>query len=539
MDVNKNKQIDFSKNKRITSYMGSIASATFISRILGFIRDAMVAYLFGATIFSDAFYAAYRIANLFRRMFGEGAFSTAFIPVLSEYVSKDKDKAYKFIRILMGNLLVIVLFLTLICILTAPFLIYVIASGFRDNPEQFALTIQLARIMMPYFIFISLAACLMGVLQVHKKFFIPALAPLSLSVSIILYIGILVPLFFKDYTISQLVVGLSISVLIGGLGQLLFMVPSYIKKGYWILPKINFMHQGSKKVFRLMIPAMFSVSIDQINMFISATFLASFLAKGSVTALYYSDRLTQLPLALFGIAAASVALPLFSEAVAKKRSDDFKQILSHTIKIVGYMVIPSTVGLIVLGRPIIQLLFERGAFDARATALTYAALVPFAIGIISFSIVKILANAFFSLQDMKKPVMISMGCMVLNVLFAVLLMREFGITGLAAASTLSVSINMVLLIVALRKKIGSLFGKNILKIYIKILAASGIMGVSVYYISRALEPAGMIMQVLVSMAAGLVIYMIASKILKIGERKDIIRYFKKDLFRSKEATDYS
>ncbi|MFH1380218.1 MAG: murein biosynthesis integral membrane protein MurJ, partial [bacterium] len=449
--------MDVNKNKRITSYIGSITTATFISRILGFIRDAMVAYLFGATAFSDAFYAAYRIANLFRRLFGEGAFSSAFIPILSQYVAKDKKKSYKFIRIVMGNLLTIVLFLTFLCIIFAPQLIYVLASGFRNNPAQFTLTIKLTRIMMPYFIFISLAACLMGVLQVHKKFFIPALAPLSLSLSIIIYIGIIVPFFLKGYAMSRLVIGLAVAVLIGGFGQLLFMVPSYLGKGYWVIPKIKFNHPGSIKVFRLMIPAMFSISIDQINMFISATFLASFLAKGSVTALYYSDRLTQLPLALFGIAAASVALPLFSEAIARKRIDDFKQILGHTVKIVGYLVIPSIVGLAVLGKPIIRLLFERGAFDARATSMTYAALIPFAIGIIAFSLVKILANAFFSMQDMKKPVIISSACMVLNVILAVILMQEFGITGLASASTLAAVTNMVLLIIALKKKIGSLF----------------------------------------------------------------------------------
>lgn len=514
-------------DKHIIKHVGSVTSATMISRIFGFIRDALVAYLFGATVFSDAFYVAYRIANLFRRLFGEGAFSSAFIPVFASYYTNERGKTKEFLRVMMGNLLSVVLFLTFLGIVCAPVFVRILALGFRDNPEQLALTITLARIMFPYFIFISLAACIMGVLQTHKIFFIPALAPVSLSISIITYIVVIVPLFCKEWTLGQLAIGLSVSVLVGGVGQWLWMIPSVLKKGYSILPKINFTHTGSKRVFGLMIPAMMGISVDQINMFISATFLASFLAYGSITSLYYSDRLTQFPLALFGIAIASVALPLMSKASSQNCMRDFKETLSFSIRMIGYLVIPSAVGLIVMGIPIIIILFQRGVFDERATHMTYAALIPFSIGMVAFSLIKILANAFYALQDTKRPMIIASICMCINVILSIILMRPFGVAGLAAASATSAFINVFFLIIFLRKKIGMFSGEKIVRTYGKIIIASLAMGGVVWVISRMLSPVGPFMQVLAGISAGCIVYMGITALLHIEERKHIITLFRR------------
>lgn len=519
--------MDVNKNKHIITHAGNVTFATLCSRIFGFIRDALVAFIFGASTFSDAFYAAYRIANLFRRLFGEGAFASSFIPVLAAYISKGKKQENDLVRTVMGNLLCVTVFLTALGILIAPVLVWFLVTGFRNNPEQIALTVSLTRIMFPYFIFISLAACLMGVLQINKIFFIPAIAPVSLSLSIIAYVLVILPVFGADWSLHQTAVGLSVSVLIGGFGHLLFMIPVYMRKGYSILPKINFNHTGSRRVFTLMLPAMFGISIDQINMFISATFLASFLAKGSVTALYYSDRITQFPLALFGIAMSSVALPLMSRAHAAGKTGEIKEILNYSVRMVGYLVIPSMVGLIILGLPIIQLLFERGAFDSRATSLTYAALVPYSCAIIFFSLVRLFANAFYAMQDMKKPVIIASVSMIINIILAFILMRPFGIAGIGTASAVSSGINVVVLAVYLRKKIGLLGGKKICISYTLMAVAAGTMGAAVLAVSRLMHNTLPGIRVLVSVGIGVAVYSAAAHLLHIEERKQIFDFFKR------------
>ncbi|MBD3272467.1 MAG: murein biosynthesis integral membrane protein MurJ [Elusimicrobia bacterium] len=518
MDVNKH---------TIIKSVGNISAATMICRVFGFIRDALVAYLFGATVISDAFYAAYRIANLFRRLFGEGAFASAFIPVFTHHKHHNRSSAHDFARTMIGNLLVVVLFLTMLGILTAPLLVRILASGFSDNPDQMRLTVLLAQIMFPYFVFISLAACLMGVLQVHKRFFVPALAPIMLSISIIAYCTGVIPLCGSQWNLATKVVGLSVSVLIGGLGQFAFMIPSYLREGFSLLPRLDFHHPGPRRVFKLMMPAMYGISIDQINMFISATFLASFLTDGSVTALYYADRLTQLPLALFGIASATVALPLMSQAVAQQRVEDLKNTLEFSLRMIGFAVIPSIVGLIVIGHPIIELLFERGAFDQRASLLTYRALVPFSIAVMFFSIVKLLANAFYAMQNMVKPVVIATCSMCVNIGAAIVLMRSYGVAGIASATCISSMVNALLLYYYIRRSIGSLFGKDLLRSYIKILCASVIMGAGVFLLMDKLSSFMLVIRVVLSICGGVGLYMIAAQVINIEERKHIMSLFRR------------
>jgi putative peptidoglycan lipid II flippase len=463
---------------RLARSAGIFTSATLLSRILGYFRDTMVAAFFGAGPAADAFYTAFRISNLFRRLLGEGALSASFVPVFSEYTqTRSHEETQRFLNTIFTTLLVILSVITLFGVLFAPQITRVIARGFDPTSERFALTVTLTRYMFPFMLFISLAALITGVLNAFHSFFLPALAPACLSAAEMLYIGFLWVAHVKG---QNAIVGLAVSVTVGGFSQFFVHVPALFEKGYSLALCWNPRHEGVRRVGRLILPATVGVAADQLNAFVD-TMMATFLSVGSVTSLYYSNRVMQLPLALFGIALSQVALPTMSASVARGATQEVKDTLNFALRLTLFMILPATTGLIVLGHPIVQTLFQYGKFSTEASWVTTWALVAFSIGLFAYSAVKILAATFYAYQTTRIPVMIASCCVGLNVVlnvatllarkklsllhpeWATLLNGRVGVACLALATSIASWVNATTLFILLRRKLGPLGGGRVLR----------------------------------------------------------------------------
>lgn len=503
--------------KKVIKYAGSVSAGTTVSRIFGYIRDMLVAYMFGAGMFADAFYAAFRIPNLIRRMLGEGSFSAAFIPVFSEYLhTKTKSETQKLINVVFTLLTVILLIITILGVFFAPLLVKIIAYGFTSDPDKLQLTIDLTRLMFPFLLFICLAAMLLALLNTLNSFFIPAIAPANLSFAEIIYILALAPLLSPSNQIK----GLAISVIFGGLGHFIMQYPTLKKLGWSLHFNFNFNHPGIKKIIFLMIPSIIGISVDQINTFVD-TICASFLGDGSITALYYSARLMQLPLAIFGLALATVSLPMMSKSVAVKNIDELKETLNVSIRFSMVALMPATVGLIAIGLPIIQVLFERGKFDYTASLLTNNALFYYSLGLPAFAVTKILANTFFSFQDTKTPVKIAFVVMFFHVILCIIFMKILGVGGLALATSLCAYMNVMMLLYKLKLKIGTIGAKKILISSIKALIASSVMGLVAYYIIQ-IKSLPLFINLILSILIAIICFVMLLKLLKSDEMEQIL-----------------
>jgi putative peptidoglycan lipid II flippase len=344
--------------------------ATFISRILGYVKDMILAFYFGATGISDSFFAAFRIINFSRELFAEGSMSAAYIPVLTEQrIQKGEEEARQLVKVTFSFILIVAGIMCALGIIFAPAIVRVIAPGFvLDYPERVPLTILLTRVMFPFLLFISLAALVMGALNTKKVFFIPALAPAMLNVTIIVMIVSFIS-FFK-----QQIVVVALGVAIGGFVQFAFQLPSFYKNGYRLGFLPHFRHPGLKKMAILLLPITLALAVNQINILVG-TILASFLQKGSITYLYYSMRLMQFPLGIFGVSMGMAALPMLSEHAVKGDFDKLREDFSFALRLLFYISVPAMAGLIALREPIVNLLFQRGTFDYAATQATAEALM--------------------------------------------------------------------------------------------------------------------------------------------------------------------
>lgn len=499
------------EHKDLTKNAGKTAFGTTLSRILGYIRDMLVANLFGAGMFADAFYAAFRIPNLFRRLLGEGSFSAAFIPVFSQYLhTKEKSETQKFLNSVFTALLLLLIVICILGIIFAPVLVKLIAWGFSDSPEKMQLTIELTRLMFPFILFICLAAFLLSILNTLQSFFIPAFAPSALSFSEIIYMLALAPMFAPGNQIK----GLAISVIAGGALHFIIQYPKLKSLGWNLRFNFNLKHPGIRKIVFLMIPSMIGLSVDQINAFVD-NICASFLMEGSITALYYSNRLMQLPLAIFGLAFASVSLPALSKAYAQNDIPTFKNSLNYSIRFTVFTLIPAAVGLMVIGLPVVTLLFEHGKFDSFASFITNNALFYYSLGLPAYAMAKIFANAFYSFQDTKTPVKTAIWAMILHVILCVILMRPMGVGGLALATAIASYFNMILLIFYLRKRIGSLGIKKILHSGSKSLLAAVFTGIAAFFTIQISD--NLFISVPSAILTGILVFFITAKFLKSEE----------------------
>ncbi len=471
-----------SENTRVTKAAGVVGAATLLSRLLGFIRDVVIAWFFGAGLSSDAFFVAFRIPNLLRRLFAEGSLSIAFIPVFTEYLTvKGREEAFKLARAAMWLLSMILAIVAVFGILLSPVIIKIIAPGFIDSPEKFSLTVNLTRIMFPYIFFIGLVALSMGILNSLGHFAAPALAPVFLNIAMICSV------FFISPYMSDPVTGLAIGVLIGGVLQLTLQIPFLIKKGLYCWQRVTIFHPGLKRIGVLMLPTVFGAAVYQINILVG-TLLASLLPEGSVSYLYYADRLVQFPLGIFAIATATAILPSISRQAASRDLEAVKATFSHAMNLVLFITIPSMVGLIILREPIVALLFKRGVFDSEATQLTAYALLYYSIGLWAFSGVRIVVSTFYALQDTKTPVRIAVISIIANIVLGIILMGPLAHGGLALSTSLASMLNLGLLIRALKIKLGSLGLRSIAESACKSLLCAAIMGVIVSIVSIFMIP---------------------------------------------------
>jgi putative peptidoglycan lipid II flippase len=466
-----------SENVQVTKAAGVVGTATLLSRVLGFIRDVVIAWIFGAGFSTDAFFVAFRIPNLLRRLFAEGSLTIAFIPIFTEYLTNTgKEEAFKLAGSAFRVLSILLVVVALLGIALSPLIVKVIAPGFLETPEKFALTVTLTRIVFPYIFFIGLVALSMGILNALGHFTAPALAPVFLNLAMIGSVFLISP--YLPGSIPP-VVGLAVGVIIGGVLQLIFQIPFLVGKGCYFWKKTRLFHPGLKKIGLLMVPAVFGAAVYQINILIN-TLLASLLPEGSVSYLYYADRLVQFPLGIFAVAIATAVLPSLSKQAVVRDFDGLKETFIYAIQLVFFITIPAMVGLVLLREPIVVLLFKRGAFGLKASRLTAYALLYYGIGLWAFSAVRILYATFYALQDTRTPVRMAMISIAANIVLGIILMRPLLHGGLALATSLASMLNFGLLLRALGRKLGPLGLMRIAASLGKTAVCSGIMGAVVW-----------------------------------------------------------
>lgn len=425
--------------------LATVGSMTFLSRILGFVRDTLVARVFGAGVLTDAFFVAFKIPNLLRRLSAEGAFSQAFVPVLAEYKNQRGPEATRDLVDHVTSLLALVLIVvTALGILAAPWIVYVSAPGFTSSPDKFALTVELLRITFPYIFFISLVSLAGGVLNTYNKFSIPAFGPVWLNIAFIV-----AALFFAPYFDPPIKV-LAWAVFVGGIVQLLFQLPFLAQIGFLPRIRFNFRDEGVRRILRLMGPAVFGVSIAQLSLLINTIF-ASFLATGSVSWLYYADRLMEFPTGILGVALGTILLPSLSKSHADKADGEYSQLLDWGLRLTFMLALPAAVALAVLAVPLVAALFLYGAFDAHDLQMTQQALVAYSVGLLGLILIKVLAPGFYARQNIKTPVKIAVFTLLATQAMNLLFIWQLKHAGLALAISLGACINAGLLYYHLRR----------------------------------------------------------------------------------------
>ena len=443
-----------SENARVIRAAGVVGIATMLSRIFGFIRDMVVAGLFGAGLTTDAFFVAFRIPNLLRRLLAEGSLTVSFVPVFTEYLRhKTREEALELANITFTALSILLVFVSLAGVLLSPLIVAVMAPGFVRMPAQYDLAVFLTRLMFPYILLISLVALCMGILNSLRHFAAPALSPVILNIAMILAALTLRNLF------QEPIMALAVGVMVGGVLQLAMQWPFLIRMGVRLRPAFGFRHPGVIRIGKLMLPAAFGAAIYQINIFVG-TILASLLPSGSVSYLYYADRIVELPLGVFAIAVGTATLPSFSDQVALGRMEALKRTLAFSLRLILFITIPATIALIALRVPIISVLFQRGEFGQEAALLTAQALLYYAVGLWAFSVIRIIVAAFYSLQDTRSPMKAAVVALVVNAAFSVALMFPLKHGGLALATSIASAVNVGMLWVILQRRVGEILDRE-------------------------------------------------------------------------------
>jgi putative peptidoglycan lipid II flippase len=436
-----------SESHRVVQSAGVIGAATLASRVLGFIRDMVLARLFGATAAADAFFVAYRIPNLLRELFAEGSMSAAFIPVFAEYHAlREKKDAWELASAAFTTLLTIVTAITLLGIVAAPGIVWLLAPGFHGHPDKLALTTLLTQIMFPYLVCISLAALAMGILNSLRAFAAPALSPVFFNVFIIGCALFLAPAF------PEPILAVAIGVVAGGASQFAMQLPGLALRGMVFGWRFQPGHPGVRRIGALMVPSLLGLSVTQINITVS-TILASFFAGGP-TYLFYGMRLIQFPLGIFGVALATAILPTLSTQAARGSLDELRGTLAFGLRMILFIILPAMLGLMLLRRPIVHLFFEHGSFTAADTLATATAVLCYAVGLWAFAGVRIIVAAFYSLQDTVTPAVAAGIAVLANLALSIALMDRLEAAGLALATALASMVNVSVLVAVLNRRLG-------------------------------------------------------------------------------------
>ncbi|MBD1551070.1 murein biosynthesis integral membrane protein MurJ [Pseudomonas typographi] len=426
--------------------LAAVSSITMISRVLGFVRDTLIARIFGAGMASDAFFIAFKLPNLLRRIFAEGAFSQAFVPILAEYKHQQGEEATRtFVAYVAGMLTLALALVTVLGVLAAPWVIWLTAPGFANTPEKFQLTSALLRVTFPYILLISLSSLAGAVLNTWNRFSVPAFTPTLLNVSQIGFALFLTPYF--DPPVMVLAWG----VLAGGVLQILYQLPHLKKIGMLVLPRIAWRHSGTRRVMRKMLPAILGVSVSQVSLIINTIF-ASFLAAGSVSWMYYADRLMELPSGVLGVALGTILLPTLAKTYANKDRDEYSRILDWGLRLCFVLVLPCSVALALLAEPLTVSLFQYGKFDAFDAAMTQRALVAYAVGLLGIILIKVLAPGFYAQQNVRTPVKIAIFTLVMTQLLNLAFIVPLKHAGLALAISGGATLNAAMLYWQLRRQ---------------------------------------------------------------------------------------
>lgn len=424
--------------------LAAVSSITMISRVLGFVRDTILARIFGAGVATDAFFIAFKLPNLLRRIFAEGAFSQAFVPILAEYKSQQGEEATRtFVAYVSGLLTLVLAVVTGIGILAAPWVVWATAPGFVDNAEKYQLTTDLLRVTFPYILLISLSSLVGAILNTWNRFSVPAFTPTLLNVAMIVFAVLLTPYF------NPPIMALAWGVLAGGLAQLLYQLPALKRIGMLVLPRLNLKDAGVWRVLKQMLPAILGVSVSQISLIINTIF-ASFLVAGSVSWMYYADRLMELPSGVLGVALGTILLPTLAKTYANKDREEYSRILDWGLRLCFLLVLPCTLGLAILSEPLTVALFQYGKFSATDAAMTQQALIAYSVGLLAIIMVKVLAPGFYAQQNIRTPVKIAVFTLVCTQLFNLVLIGPLAHAGLALAISLGACLNAGLLFWKLR-----------------------------------------------------------------------------------------
>ncbi|MGP5311008.1 murein biosynthesis integral membrane protein MurJ [Vreelandella alkaliphila] len=475
MTANTPPQANMSPPRRGLMRSGLVVSAmTMLSRVMGLVRDVVVATFLGAGNGSDAFFVAFKIPNFLRRLFAEGAFNQAFVPVLSEYsTQRSKQEIRELLNAVAGSLTAILALITALAMLGAPWLVWVFAPGFGRDPEKLAMTADMLRLTFPYLLLISLTAFSGSVLNTWNRFAVPAFTPVLLNISLIGAALLLMPL------MEEPAMALAWGVLIAGAAQLAFQVPFLLRLGLLPTPWPSFAHEGVKRILKLMAPALFGVSVSQINLLLD-TVLASLLTAGSVSWLYYSDRLVELPLGVFGVAIGTIILPALSKRHAEQSTEHFSAMLDWAIRVVLLLGVPAALALAVLAEPFLITLFHYGAMTDTDIQMAAMSLRAYAFGLVAFMLIKVLAPGFFARQDTKTPVKVGIIAMVANMVFNLLLIWPLAHAGLALATALSAFLNAGLLGYLLYRQKVLIFQPGWGRYAVQLVGGSALMSIALY-----------------------------------------------------------
>ncbi|KWQ04099.1 murein biosynthesis protein MurJ [Acinetobacter harbinensis] len=459
-----------------------VSAMTMLSRVLGLVRDVVLLNVFGAGKDFDTFVVAFRIPNFFRRLFAEGAFSQAFIPVLTEYKStKTHAEVQILISRVFGCLATFMTTLTFIAMIAAPAILYVYAPGFHSDPEKFALATDMFRLTIPYLLFMSLTAFASSILNSYGSFSTPAFAPVLLNVTMIAAAWWLTPY------MAEPIMALGWAVVVAGILQLAIQIPELWRKKLLIPPKVDFKHEGVDRIMKLMLPALFGVSVTQINLLLN-TIWASFMQDGSVSWLYSAERMTELPLGLIGVAIGTVILPSLSARHAEQDQTKFRGMIDWAARVIMLVGIPASIALFMLSTPIIQALFQRGQFTVEDTQMTALALQCMSAGVISFMLIKVFAPGFYAQQDTKTPVRVGLMAVAANAILNVVFIGFFKLIdwqaehmALALASSGSAMVNAGMLYFYLHKRNIFRFAGHWKKLSLQFAIANAVMIAVLWY----------------------------------------------------------
>ena len=457
---------------------GVIGIATMTSRVLGLVRDQVMAYLFGAGSQMDAYNVAFRIPNLVRDLFAEGAMSSAFVPAFTRHLARDgRDQAWRLGNLVITALVLVTSAIVVLGIVFAGQLTTLFAGSYAEVPGKLELTTQLTRVMFPFLMLVAVAAAFMGMLNALHRFFIPALSPAMFNVgSIVCTVG-LVPV--MPMLGLPTIMAPAIGVLVGGLGQAAAQWPLLRREGFRFKPLLDFSDPGLREVLVLMGPGVVGLAAVQINVLVN-TILAAREGEGAVSWLNYAFRLMYMPIGLFGVSIATAALPSLSRHAAREDLGEMRKTISHGLRLMLMLNVPATIGLVALATPIVGMIFEHGQFSATDTLATAAALACYAPGLIGYSAVKIAVPSFYALRDSRTPVMVSVTTVVVNVVLNITLARFLGYKGLALGTALAAMFNAGVLLIVLRTRLGGLDGHTIGAALAKITLASIVMGAAAW-----------------------------------------------------------